>query len=181
MQILGIAGSLRKASYNAGVLRAAQQLAPPEVTFNTFDLSPIPVYNQDLDATPPAAVTQFKAAIRAADAIVIATPEYNYSVPGILKNAIDWASRPYGDSAWLNKPIALMGASVGTFGTARAQYHLRQSFIFLDAYVLNQPEVMISNASQRFDKDGNLTDDKTKEFIKAQLEALVAWAKKLAK
>ena len=181
MQILGIAGSLRKASYNAGVLRAAQQLTPPEVTFNTFDLSPIPVYNQDLDATPPAAVTQFKAAIRAADAIVIATPEYNYSVPGILKNAIDWASRPYGDSAWLNKPIALMGASVGTFGTARAQYHLRQSFIFLDAYVLNQPEVMISNASQRFDKDGNLTDDKTKEFIKAQLEALVAWAKKLAK
>ncbi len=179
MQILGIAGSLRKTSYNAGALRAAQQLAPTGVAFDVFDLSPIPVYNQDLDATPPAVITKFKAAIRAADAIVIATPEYNYSVPGVLKNAIDWASRPYGDSAWLNKPVALMGASVGTLGTARAQYHLRQSFVFLDAYVLNQPEVMIANASQRFDQDGNLTDEKAKEYIKAQMEALVAWAKRL--
>lgn len=180
MKILGIAGSLRKTSYNAGALRAAQQLAPAGSTIDIFDLSPIPVYNQDLDPTPPAVITQFKSAIRAADAILICTPEYNYSVPGVLKNAIDWASRPYGDSAWLNKPIALMGASVGMFGTARAQYHLRQSFVFLDAYVLNQPEVMIANASQRFDGDGNLTDEKTKELIKKQLDALVAWAKRLA-
>lgn len=181
MKILGIAGSLRKASYNMGVLRAAQQLAPAGVTIDIFDISPIPVYNQDLDSAPPAAVTQLKAALRTSDAIVISTPEYNYSVPGVLKNAIDWASRPYGDSAWLNKPVALMGASVGMFGTARAQYHLRQSFVFLDAYVLNQPEVMIANASQRFDGEGNLTDDKAKELIKKQIEALVAWTNRLAK
>lgn len=181
MKILGIAGSLRKASFNAAALRAAQQLVPAGVTIDIFDLSPLPVFNQDLEATPPAAAVQFKAAIRAADAILISTPEYNYSVPGVLKNAIDWASRPYGDSAWTGKPIALMGASPGAFGTARAQYHLRQSFVFLDAHLLNKPEVMIANAGQRFDGEGNLTDEKTRELIKSQIEALVAWAKRLAK
>lgn len=181
MKILGIAGSLRKASFNAAALRAAQQLAPAGVTIDIFDLSPLPVFNQDLEATPPASAVQFKAAIRAADAILISTPEYNYSVPGVLKNAIDWASRPYGDSAWTGKPIAIMGASPGALGTARAQYHLRQSFIFLDAHLLNKPEVMIANAGQRFDGEGNLTDEKTRELIKSQIEALVAWAKRLAK
>jgi chromate reductase len=181
MKILGIAGSLRKQSYNLGALRAAQALVPEGVTLTIFDLRGIPVYDQDLDAAAPARVTEFKAAIRAADAILFATPEYNYSVPGVLKNAIDWASRPYGDNAWAGKPVALMGASVGTIGTARAQYHLRQSFVFLDMHALNQPEVMIANAGQRFDADGNLTDDATKEFIRKQLAALVAWTKQLTK
>src|SRR4051812_43801579 len=119
--ILGICGSLRKKSYNLGALRAAQQVAPDSVRVDIFDLSDIPLYNQDLDATPPARVTEFKAAIRAADAILFVTPEYNYSVPGVLKNAIDWASRPYGDSAWNGKPVAIMGATGGAWGTTRAQ------------------------------------------------------------
>jgi chromate reductase len=179
MKILGIPGSLRKQSYNLGALRAAQKLVPASATLEIFTLEDIPVYNQDLDATPPARVTELKAAIRAADAILFSTPEYNYSIPGVLKNAIDWASRPYGDSAWTGKPAAIMGASPGQLGTARAQYHLRQVAVFLNLHLLNQPEVMISNAGQRFDAEGNLTDDKTKEFIAAQLKALVAWVEKL--
>ncbi len=179
MQILGICGSLRKGSYNHSALLAAQKLAPAGVTIATFDIGDLPLFNQDLEATPPARVTELKAAIRAAEAVLIVTPEYNYSVPGVLKNAIDWASRPYGDSAWAGKPVAIMGASTGQFGTARAQYHLRQMSVFLDMYPLNQPEVMIANAAERFDKDGNLTDEPTKEFIRKQLEALAAWTKRL--
>jgi len=179
-KILGIPGSLRKQSYNHSALKAAQELAPEGVTIDIFDLSDIPLYNQDLDGTPPARVTELKAAIRAADAILFSTPEYNYSVPGVLKNAIDWASRPYGDSAWAGKPVAVMGATVGALGTARAQYHLRQIFVFLNMPALNQPEVMIANASQRFDADGNLTDDATKGFIQKQITALVEWSGKVA-
>src|ERR1022692_3889168 len=156
LNILGIAGSLRKTSYNRGLLRAAQQLAPDGVSVESFDLDGIPLYNQDDDGSPPARVTEFKARVRAADAILFVTPEYNYSVPGVLKNAIDWASRPYGDSAWSEKPAAIMGASVGAIGTARAQYHLRQIMVFLNMFPINQPEVMIGHAATRFDKDGNL-------------------------
>jgi chromate reductase len=179
MKILGIPGSLRKQSYNLSALRAAQKLTPPGTTLEIFELHGIPPYNQDEDGNPPVRVTEFKAAIRAADAILFSTPEYNYSVPGVLKNAIDWASRPYGDSAWTGKPAAIMGATPGVLGTARAQYHLRQIAVFLNLHMLNQPEVMIANAAQRFDAEGNLTDDKTKEFIAAQLKALAAWAEKL--
>lgn len=179
MKILGIPGSLRKQSYNLNALRAAQKLVPSGVTLDIFELHGIPAFNQDEDATPPARVTELKAAIRAADALLFATPEYNYSVPGVLKNAIDWASRPYGDNAWTGKPAAIMGASIGQFGTARAQYHLRQIAVFLNLHVLNQPEVMIGNAAQRFDAEGNLTDEKSREFIASQLKALVAWAEKL--
>ena len=123
--ILGTAGSLRRDSYNRAALRAAQALAPTEATIDVFDLQGIPPFNQDDEQHPPAPVADLKTRIRAADAILMVTPEYNYSIPGVLKNAIDWASRPYGDSAWEGKPVAVMGASVGTLGTARAQYHLR--------------------------------------------------------
>ena len=157
--ILGIAGSLRKASFNRAALRAAQQLVPDGVNLEIFDLAGIPPFNQDEEANPPERVTQLKARIRAADAILLVTPEYNYSIPGVLKNAIDWASRPYGDSAWEGKPVALMGASVGAMGSSRAQYHLRQVFVFLNMYPLNRPEVMITNAAQRFDEKGNLKDE----------------------
>ncbi|MEI9814514.1 MAG: NAD(P)H-dependent oxidoreductase [Acidobacteriota bacterium] len=149
MQILGICGSLRKQSLNHSALVAAQKLAPEGVTIEIVKLDGIPPYDQDLDLEPPAAVTEFKRAIRAADAILIATPEYNYSVPGVLKNAIDWASRPYGDSAWADKPVAIMGASMGQFGTARAQYHLRQTLVFLNMHALNQPEVMIPVSARK--------------------------------
>jgi len=175
--ILGIAGSLRKASFNRAALRAAQHLAPAGATVEIFDLEGIPPFNQDEEARPPERVREFKERIRAADAILMVTPEYNYSIPGVLKNAIDWASRPYGDSAWEGKPVALMGASVGAMGTSRAQYHLRQVFVFLNMYPLNRPEVMITNASQRFDEKGNLTDEETKAHIQKLLAALVEWTK----
>jgi chromate reductase len=177
LTILGIAGSLRQASFNRAALRAAQQLVPEGARLEIFDLAGIPPFNQDEEAHPPARVVEFKRAIRAADAILIVTPEYNYSIPGVLKNAIDWASRPYGDSAWEGKPVALMGASVGAMGSSRAQYHLRQVFVFLNMYPLNRPEVMISNAAQRFDDKGNLKDEDTRNVIRKLLEALVAWTK----
>jgi chromate reductase len=179
VKILGLAGSLRRASYNRAALRAAQSLVPADATLETIELDGIPGFSQDDEKSPPPRVVELKARVRAADAILIVTPEYNYSVPGVLKNAIDWASRPYGDSAWTGKPVAVMGASVGTLGTARAQYHLRQTFVFLDMYPLNKPEVMISNAAQRFDEQGNLTDEKTRELIGQLLASLVAWTRRL--
>jgi chromate reductase len=177
MTILGIAGSLRTASLNRAALRAAQQLVPEGVSLEIFDLDGIPPFNQDDEKNPPERVVQFKQSIRAADAILMVTPEYNYSIPGVLKNAIDWASRPYGDSAWEGKPVAIMGASVGAQGTSRAQYHLRQVFVFLNMYPLNRPEVMITNATRHFDEEGNLTDEDTKAHIQKLLAALVAWVK----
>jgi chromate reductase len=176
MKILGIHGSLRKASFNRMALNAAKSLLPAGATMEIFELDGIPVFNQDQEAAAPARVTEFKQAIRAADAILISTPEYNYSIPGVLKNAIDWASRPYGDSAWQGKPVAIMGASVGIIGTARAQYHLRQCFVFLDMPVVNQPEVMIGHASGKFDAAGNLTDEMSKKLIGQLLASLVKLA-----
>ena len=171
--ILGIPGSLRKASYNKAALRAAQKMVPQGVRLDLFDLDGIPVYSQDDEGHPPQRVVEFKQRIRAADAILFATPEYNYSIPGALKNAIDWASRPYGDSAWTGKPVGMMSASIGLFGGMRAQYHLRQCFVFLNMLALNQPEVAIGNAAQRFDEQGNLTDDTARQLI-AQLLANLA-------
>jgi chromate reductase len=181
LTILGIAGSLRQGSYNRMALRAAQQLAPKDAKVETFDLHGIPPFNQDEEKTPPPIVVEFKKQIRAANAILIATPEYNYSVPGVLKNAIDWASRPYGDSAWNEKPVAVMSAAGGVLGGARAQYHLRQSFIFLNMYALNQPEVMIAKAHEKFDANGNLTDETAKQLIQQLLQNLVDWTRRLAK
>ena len=122
---------------------------------------------------------ELKRRIRAADALLLVTPEYNYSIPGVLKNAIDWASRPSGDNAWSGKPAAIMGASTGAFGTARAQYHLRQVFVFLNVYAVNQPEVMIGNAAERFDAQGNLQDDMSKKLIRQLLQNLVDWTERL--
>lgn len=175
LTILGFAGSLRKGSYNRAALRAAKELAPSNVTIEIFELEGIPAFNQDEEGHPAEKVVKFKERIRAADAILIVTPEYNYSVPGVLKNAIDCASRPYGDSAWAGKPVAVMGASIGGLGSARAQYHLRQSFIYLNMYPLNKPEVMISNAASKFDQQGNLTDQPTRDQIRKLLDALVEW------
>ena len=178
--ILGIAGSLRKQSFNRSLLRAAQELTPEGARIETFELDGLPSFNQDEEANPHPRVAEFKQRIRAADAILFVTPEYNYSIPGVLKNAIDCASRPYGDSAWSGKPVAIMGASVGAIGTARAQYHLRQTFVFLNMYAINQPEVMVSNAHKRFDEEGKLTDDKTKELVGQLLSELVKWTKRLS-
>jgi chromate reductase, NAD(P)H dehydrogenase (quinone) len=179
IRILGIAGSLRRKSYNRAALRAAQKLSPEDAELEIFELDGIPVFNQDEEQTPPPAVVEFKKRIRDADAILFVTPEYNYSIPGALKNAIDWASRPYGDSAWTGKPAAIMGASAGRLGTARAQYHLRQVFVFLNVLAVNQPEVMIGNAADQFDADGNLTNEDSKKLIRQLLVNLVAWTRKL--
>ncbi len=171
LKILGIPGSLRQASFNRFALVAAQALLPAGASLDIFELEGIPVYNQDLDKQPPARVVEMKTRVRAADAILFATPEYNYSMPGVLKNAIDWASRPYGDSAWQGKPVAVMSASVGV--------HLRQSFVFLNMYPVNQPEVLIANAAQRFNERGELTDETARDLIRKLLAELVAWTRKL--
>ncbi|MFN2502406.1 MAG: NADPH-dependent FMN reductase [Pyrinomonadaceae bacterium] len=177
VRILGIAGSLRRDSYNRAALRAAQQLAPEGVQIEIYDIDGFPGFNQDEDQQPPAKVADFKQKIRDSDAILFVTPEYNYSVPGVLKNAIDWASRPYGDSAWDGKPAAIMGASIGGIATARAQYHLRQIMVFLNMFPLNKPEVMIGHAQNVFDADGNLTDEVTKGYIRDLLQNLVEWTR----
>ncbi|HET9697391.1 MAG TPA: NAD(P)H-dependent oxidoreductase [Terriglobales bacterium] len=181
LKILGVPGSLRKASYNLSALKAAQKLVPADAEIEIFDLHGIPSFNEDEERTPPERVVEFKKKIREADAILFATPEYNYSIPGVLKNAIDWASRPYGDSAWNGKPAAIMGASAGAYGTVRAQYHLRQSFVFLNIQPVQQPEVLIGPASQKFDAEGNLTDEKTKKLISQLLENLIGLTKQMRK
>jgi chromate reductase, NAD(P)H dehydrogenase (quinone) len=179
IKILGFAGSLRKGSYNKAILRAAIESPPEGAEIEAFDLEGVPPFNQDLESNPPEVVKAFKEKIRSADALLIATPEHNYSIPGVLKNAIDWASRPPGDSAFEGKPVAIMGASIGMLGTARAQYHLRQVFVFLNMYPLNRPEVIVPFAEGKFDSDGRLTDEKTRKKIGELVTALVTWTKKL--
>ena len=164
LKILGFAGSLRKGSFNTALLRATEELLPENVTLEIFDIEGIPLFNQDTESDIPGKVKEFKSKIRGADALLIATPEYNYSVPGVLKNAIDCASRPYGDNPFDGKPVALMSASVGMLGGARGQYHLRQTFVFLNMYPLNGPEVIVPFAQDKFDANGKLTDENTKSI-----------------
>ena len=179
LTVLGISGSLRKGSLNSAALRAAQKLAPQGITVEIADISEIPLYNEDVKVQGfPPPVQTLRDAIKAADAVLLVTPEYNYSVPGVLKNAIDWASRPP-EQPFQDKPIAIMGASPGALGTARAQYHLRQCFVFLNARLVTQPEVMIAQASQKFDADGNLTDETTAGYIAKLLSELGDWTRRL--
>jgi chromate reductase, NAD(P)H dehydrogenase (quinone) len=170
--ILGIVGSLREKSYNKGLMRAAGEQLPEGANLTVADISGLPLFNEDLEKSPPDSVIRLKEQVASADAILFATPEYNYSVPGVLKNAIDWASRPYGQNSFNGKPVAVMGASIGQIGTARAQYHLRQMFVFLNMHAVNQPEIMLSFASESCDADGNVQNEKTKELIGQLLQAL---------
>jgi chromate reductase len=179
VRVLGFAGSLRKGSYNRMALRAAQELLPQGMTLETFDITPIPLYNEDVRAQGfPAPVQEFRDRIAAAGALLIVTSEYNYSVPGVLKNAIDWASRPP-NQPFEDKPVAIMGASPSMLGTARAQYHLRQSCVYLNMHVLNRPEVMIAHCHERFDAQGRLIDEKTRQMIAQLLSALGDWSRRL--
>ena len=171
MHILGISGSLRKDSLNTAALRACSDLLPDCVTLSVFHLSPLPLYNEDVRALGlPAPVQQLREQIKAADALVIATPEYNYSIPGVLKNAIDWASRPP-EQPFDGKPVALIGATPGGLGTSRAQYHLRQVFVYLNGQLLNRPEVFISGASSK-------TETATAENLSKMLVALIEAAQR---
>lgn len=179
VSILGFAGSLRKGSYNKALLRAALELLSKDARLEIFDLEGIPPFNQDLETRIPTRVREFKAKIRAADAILIATPEYNYSVSGVLKNAIDWASRPYGDNSFEGKPVAIMSASIGTFGGSRAQYHLRQTLAALNMHPVNRPEVIVTFASRKVDEEGRVKDRTTRKLVKELLTDLVAWTQKL--
>ena len=178
VKIFGFAGSLRKTSYNKAILYAAEELLPASAELEIFDISGIPPFNQDNENDLPEKVKEFKRKIKDADVILIATPEYNYSVPGVLKNAIDWASRPYGNNSFEDKPVAIMGASIGFLGTARAQYHLRQSCVFLNMHPLNSPQVFVTNADQKI-QNGKLVDDKTREIIWDMLKSLIEWTKRL--
>jgi chromate reductase, NAD(P)H dehydrogenase (quinone) len=179
IKILAFAGSLRQGSYNKALIRAAMEVEPENVAIETFDLEGIPPFNQDFEMSPPERVKVFKEKIRNADALLIATPEYNYSVSGVLKNAIDCASRPRADTPLEGKPVAIMSASTGRFGGARAQYHLRQSFIFLNMHPVNKPEVMLTDASHNVDPEGRLTNEQTRQLIQQLVEALVSWTLKL--
>ncbi len=181
INILGFAGSLRRNSYNKALLRAALELLPKDAKLEIFDLEGIPPFNQDLENRMPEIVREFKRKIKTADAILIATPEYNYSVSGVLKNAIDWASRPYGDNAFDGKPVAVMSASIGMLGGARAQYHLRQIFVFLNMYPINRPEVIVPHAADKIDHKGRVHDINTRKYIKEILEVLVDWTRRLEK
>ena len=179
IRVLGIAGSLRQGSFNRATLRAAQELAPEGMHIDSFDIAPIPLYNEDVRQQGfPAPVENFRARIKTADGLLFVTPEYNYSIPGVLKNAIDWASRPP-EQPFDGKPIGIMGASGGTHGTSRAQYHLRQCFVFLNGLVMNRPEVMIPMAQNKFDAAGKLTDQPTRDFVAAHLAAFKAWVLRL--
>ena len=179
IRILGMSGSLRKGSYNSATLRAAAALAPQGTTIEIFDLSSIPLYNDDVRAAGyPPAVQDFRNKIEAADAILFVTPEYNYSMSGVLKNAIDWASRPPGPPL-TRKPVGIMGATMGLWGTTRAQYHLRQCCVFLDLWPINKPEVLIAQAQTKFNDKGELTDETTKKLIQEHLENLAGWTRRM--
>ncbi len=178
IHVLGIAGSLRKGSYNKLLVRAAQEHAPDGMRVTEFDLAGVPFFDADVEERgDPEAVVALKRAVRGADAILIATPEYQHAVPGVLKNALDWASRPPSDPPLGRKPVAIMGASTGLFGTARAQVGLRQILAYNDAQVLQRPEVMVPNAKQAFDADGHLVDEAATRFLQQLLRNLMAWSR----
>lgn len=175
VHILGISGSLRRGSFNTSALHAAAELLAPGASLEILDISSLPIFNQDCEYIPPSAVVDLKSKIRAADALLIATPEHNYSISAALKNALDWGSRPYGDNAWFGKPAAILGAAPGGVGTARAQYHLRQICVYLNIFPVNQPEVMIMEAPRRFDENGRLADEASRVHITALPNSLIGW------
>ena len=181
LDVLGIAGSLRAGSFNRSLLRAAQELAPAGMQITAFDLAPIPLYNADVEAQgDPEPVAALKSAIRRADALLIVTPEYNFGMPGVLKNAIDWASRPPRSSVLMGKPAAIMGATPGMGGTGRAQLQLRQAFLFTQTLAVLAPEVLVARAGEKFDAAGRLTDEKTRQIVGQLLQALADWTARLA-
>lgn len=179
LSALGISGSLRKKSTNTGLLRAAQQLAPAELKIEIADIMDVPLYNADVAAQgKPQAAERIIAKITAADALVFACPEYNYSVAPALKNVIDWASREPGNAALDGKPVAILGAG-GRMGSARAQYHLRQSCVFVNLHPLNKPEVFAHSSGGSFDENGDLVDPRVREQIADQMQAFVKWVHRL--
>jgi chromate reductase, NAD(P)H dehydrogenase (quinone) len=177
IRILAIPGSLRRLSYNRALLRAAADLSPH--AYDVYDPAALPLYNEDLEPAPPAAVLNLRARIRAADALIFATPEYNFSVSGVLKNVIDWGSQPLGANCWDGKPAAILGAAPSSIGTARAQLHLRQILAPLNVAVMPAPELLIGKANEKFDAAGNLTDEPTRAALRDFLAAFDHWTRRL--
>ncbi len=176
VRILGFAGSLRQGSLNRALLRACVELAPAGMLLTVFDLKGVPLYDGDVEAAgDPPGVAAFKQAIREADGVLMVTPEYNHGVPGVMKNAVDWASRPAKDAALGRKPVGIIGASPGQAGTARGQSQLRQAFEFTNSYCMPQPEILVFRAHEKFDGEGRLTDEATRTYLGKYLEALMAW------
>jgi len=181
INVLAMCGSLRAGSYNRAALRAAIELKPPGMMIETADIGAFPLYNEDVRAQGfPPSVEKLRRQIAAADALLFVTPEYNYSMSGVLKNAIDWASRPP-DQPFAGKPVAIMGAAAGMAGSARAQYDLRRSCVFLDMHPLNKPEVLIGQAQTKFDAEGRLTDEAARGFIRDLLVALDQWTRQIGR
>jgi chromate reductase, NAD(P)H dehydrogenase (quinone) len=179
LSVVGLAGSLRQGSFNRALLRAARELAPAEMEIVIFDLDAVPLYNGDVEAQgDPDAVAALKHAIRAADGVLMATPEYNHGVPAVMKNAVDWASRPPRGAALDGKPVALIGASPGMTGTARGQSQLRQAFEFTNSYCMAQPELLVFRAHEKFDEEGRLTDESTRKYLELFLTAFAAWIRR---
>jgi chromate reductase, NAD(P)H dehydrogenase (quinone) len=179
IRVLGFSGSLRSGSYNRSLLRAAGELLPEGMSLEIFDLAPIPLYNEDMRAQgDPPPVQEFRDRIAEADALLIATPEYNHSIPGVLKNAIDWASRPPSPPL-PRKPLAIMGASPGGFGTVRSQMHLKYICADLNMYPLNRPSVLVRHCQEKFDASGRLVDEETREMVRKMLTALAGWVRRL--
>lgn len=181
LKIALIVGSLRRESINRSLAQALVKLAPEGVAFSELAIGELPLYNQDDDAAPAAAVTKLKSEILAADGLIFFTPEYNRSIPGVLKNALDHASRPYGQSAWAGKPAGVLGASVGPNGTAMAQQHLRNILAYLDCPTLGQPEAYLTLGPNSFDASGELTDARTKTLIQSWLDRYLAWVSKFSR
>lgn len=178
IKILAFAGSLRKGSFNKALVKAAIKLAPPGLDIQIFDLEGIPLYNADVENQGnPVRVEEFKEAIGLADGVLIATPEYNHGVPGVTKNAIDWASRPPKNAPLNKKPVGIIGASPGMTGSARGQSQLRQAFEFTNSYCMPQPEILVFQAHKKFDDQGEITDETTKEYLEKYLEAFREWVK----
>lgn len=175
--ICGIAGSLREKSYNRALLRAAREEAPDGLEIVIFDrVAEVPPFNQDVeDEGDPEPVRALKNAIAEADGLLLATPEYNHGVPGVMKNVVDWASRPPRESVLNGKPTGVMGATPGMTGTARSQSMLRQSLVFTNSPAMPQPEILVARAHERFDQNGKLTDDRTRDFLRRYLESLRDW------
>ena len=181
INVLAICGSLRTGSYNRAALRTAIELKPPGMTIETADISAFPLYNEDVRAQGfPPPVETLRRQIAAADALLFACPEYNYSMTGVLKNAIDWASRPP-DQPFAGKPCAILGAAAGMAGSARAQYDLRRSCVFVDMHPLNKPEVLIGQAQTKFDENGKLLDEAARGFIRDMMAALDRWTRQIGK
>ena len=176
-----LVGSLRKESFSRKVAKALVALAPPALKLEILEIGQLPLYNQDDDANPPAASAAFKQRVGQADAVIFVTPEYNRSVPGVLKNAIDIASRPYGHSAWSGKPGGVISVSPGALGAFGANHALRQSLVFLNVPAMAQPEAYISHAATLFDDKGTLTSESTREFLQKYLAAFAQWVERNAK